>query len=145
MPFKIWIRIHYHFIWIPMSSCLCVYVSSDISAPLQVLEEDSGPASALRRLRRLSLLLLLQRKAWDETLHFNAAWLLCSQRHLAHCCQGQGIFNTLQFLCYELMGITLIWFPLKKKKKYCQTRFAIFEVTANITRSQAVKSLLIIM
>lgn len=88
------------------SAVMSVCMSSDIPAPLQVLEEDSGPAGALRRLRRLSLLLRLQRKAWDETLHFNAARLLCSQRHMADCCQGQGSCNTKHFVA--MTGPTLI-------------------------------------
>lgn len=59
---------------------------------LQVLEEDSRPGGALRRLWWLSLLLRLQRKAWEQTVHSDAAWLLCSQRHVAHGGQGQASF-----------------------------------------------------
>lgn len=57
---------------------------------LQVLEEDSRPAGALRRLWRLPLLLRLQRKAREQTVHSDAPWLLCSQRHVAHGGQGQA-------------------------------------------------------
>lgn len=94
-------NLHHHLaqIWIPVLIC--------VSMPLfQVLEADSGPAGALRRLRRLSLLLLLQRKAWDETFHFNAARLLCSQGHLAHCRQGQEIWNTKH---YSLLLWPQLW------------------------------------
>lgn len=76
----------------------------DRCAHPQVLEADSGPAGTLRRLQRLSILLLLQRKAWDETFHSDAAWLLCSQRHMAHCCQGQRNINFTLY-CYEQGGL----------------------------------------
>ena len=79
-------------------SCASACQLRCVTAPPQVLEEDSGPAGSLRRLWRLSLLFLLQRKAWDETFHFDAAWLLCPQRHVAHSGQGQG--NTQHLLLW---------------------------------------------
>lgn len=83
------------FQWNHVSACQLRY----LPARSQVLEEDAGPAGSLRWLWWLPLLLLIQRKAWDETLHFNAAWLLCTQRHMAHCCQGQAYTD-----CYRLLS-----------------------------------------
>lgn len=84
-------------------------------ASLQVLEEDSRPAGALCRLQRLSLLLCLQRKTWDEAVHPNASRLLCSQRHMAHCCQGEGVlFIYLLPYLFSLELITAILFTRVK-------------------------------
>ena len=70
-------------------------MDTDEPAAVQVLETDTGPSGALRRLRRLPLLLLLPGEAGAEALHPPAARLLCSQRRLAHRCQGNRKNTTM--------------------------------------------------
>lgn len=98
-------------LFLNLSIVLPLCMKSELSVPLQVLEEDSGPKGSLCRLWRLSLLLLLQRKAWDETFHFNAAWILCSQRHMAHSCQGQGDTKHHSLLLSTCGTSTLLMLP----------------------------------
>lgn len=93
-----------HFVYIDFNGCHLF---------VEVLEENSGSAGTLCRLRGLSLLLLIQGETRPQAVCTHAARLLCSQGHLAPygegavCLHGLSVRYKMKMPCM-LFCITAI-------------------------------------